>query len=244
MFLAAFHGEAVVGIYGIAYKIIDVVTMIPVMLMGLLLPSLTTFWKEKNKVDFSHFLQKAFDFFMILAIPIAIGAQVVATPLSVFIGGSEFSDSGSILRILILATLGLFISSLYGHTIVAIEKQKPMAWGYAITAVLTLIGYLIFIPPFGMQGAAMMTLFSEFLIAILTFIVVFRTTHIRPKFLITFKVLLSSLFMYLILVALPPWPVLLQIAIGGLAYGMILFGLGGVKIITIRQLLSKRENQI
>ena len=240
MFLAAFRSEAVVGIYGIAYKIIDVVTMIPVMLMGLLLPSLTLLWKEQNKADFARFLQKAFDFFMILAIPIVFGAQAVATPLSVLIGGDEFVDSGPILRILIIATLGLFISSLYGHTVVAIEKQKSMAPGYALTAFLTIIGYLIFIPRFGVWGAAGMTLFSEFLIGVLTFIMVVRTTHIYPNLLVLFKVLLASIIMYVFLMFLPAWPVLLQITLGTLFYILILLSIGGVKFITIKSLFYKQ----
>lgn len=239
LFLAAFRGEAVVAIYGVAYKILDVVTMVPVMLMGLLIPPLAEAWKEKNITRFAHLTQNAFDFFIIISIPVLIGTQVVAEPLSVLIGGSDYKASGPILQWLIFVVIGLFLSSLYGHAIVALEKQRPMAWGYGLTALLTVLGYFLLIPPFGVWGAVAMTLFSEFLMTTLTFAVVYKTTKLLPKLHIVLKAVVASVLMYLVLITLPALPVLLTIVIGGLVYAAGLFVLGGIKTATLKQLFLK-----
>ena len=239
IFLGIFHGEASVGIYGVAYKVIDVVTMVPVMLMGLLLPQLTRFWNLKDRNSFQRFFQHAFDFFIMVSLPILVATQVMAKPISLLIGGEAFGVSGPVLQLLIFSVLGLFLSSLYGHLIVAIEKQRIMTWGYAITAVITIVGYLIFIPPYGMWGAAGMTVFSEMLIALLTFIVVSRTTHLYPRLRVSLKVIASTAVMYLVLVILPAWHVLVVMGIGVFVYGAVLFSLGGIKLATLKQILSK-----
>ena len=86
----------------------------------------------------------------------------------------------------------VFIGTLYGHTVVALEKQRQMIWAYAITAALSMIAYLIFIPRYSYFGAAWATVFAETLIAAICFAMVAKTTKILPDITIFFKVLLAS----------------------------------------------------
>ena len=174
---------------------------------------------------------------MIIAIPSMIGAQAVSSGLTHLISGPKYEPAGDILQLLILSTVALFISSLYGHTVVAIHKQRAMVWGYAITAILTLIGYIVFIPPYGMWGAAAMTLFSECLIAVLTFVTVYRTTRMLPSLTVTMKAILSSVAMYGVLRLFPSFSIFVEIGLGALVYFAVLFALGGIRLSLLRELL-------
>ncbi len=228
IFLSSVRPFAEVGQYGVAYKVLDVLTAVPVMFMGLLLPRLASAWSSGIKTDFRVFMQKAFDLFAIIVLPIAIGAQVVSEGLTVLIAGDGYEPAGRVLRILILAVVCVFASSLYGHAVVALEKQRAMMFGYATTAVVAVVGYAFAIPRFGMFGAAWVTLLSEALIATLTFILVVRVSGAWPRLTIAAKALTASVLMYVVLSVLPSLPVLAEVAVGATVYAAALLGTGGV----------------
>jgi len=242
LFLAYFREQSEVGLYGFAYKLIDVLTALPVMFMGLLLPALVADFSLRNLQAFREHMATSFDLFMLGTIPVIVGAQVVAEPLMVLIAGPDFETSGTMLKLLILAMLGVFLGALWGHAVVAINKQKEMIWGYAFVAIVAVVGYLLYIPAYGAWGAIWVTLVSEALIAFLTFAMVYKNTKALPNLTVTVKALLSSAAMYLVLVLLPDIHVLIEVSIGAVVYVVLIFALGGVKVSSIRGMLAKPEH--
>ena len=84
-------------------------------------------WLKQNKVeDFKRLAQKGFDFLAVIAWPMVFGALVLGTPIMLFVAGTEFESSGPILKILILATAVIYLSVLFSHVIVALNKQRKM----------------------------------------------------------------------------------------------------------------------
>ncbi len=239
-FLSLLRGTEEVGLYGISYRIIDVLTVIPTIFMGLLLPSLVADWAKKEKGEFRKHMDRAFSAFVIMVAPVIAGAQVIGSDLMTFIAGSEFVDSGAILQVLIWALIGVFFGALYGYTIVAVNKQKLMLFGYAATAVLSVAGYLWIIPQFGIFGAAGVTIFTELLIAILTFSIVWHEIRIRPPFLILVKASAAAMVMAYVINRLPDMNVLISLAIGAAIYAIILLAIGGISKQTIKELMPSR----
>lgn len=184
-----------VGLYGATYKIIDVLTAIPFMFAGLILPILTMEWNNKNLFKFNRVLQKSLDAMIILAMPLIIGAIFTAKPLMILIAGENFAQSGEILKILILAIGFIFIGCLFAHAVIALDKQKNVIAAYVFTAITSLVGYLIFIPRFSYYGAAWVTVYSELAIMLFSFYIIFKYANFRPNFTIFFKSLIISLIM-------------------------------------------------
>lgn len=240
LFLAYFREQSEVGLYGVAYKVIDVLTALPVMFMGLLLPALVADWTSGNAAAFRLHLSKSFDLFMIAVIPVIVGAQIVAEPLVRFIAGEDFAEAGLVLQLLILAVLGVFLGSLWGHAVVALNKQKEMIWAYAGVAVVSVIGYLLYIPAYGMWGAVWVTLVSEALIAGLTFLMVYKTSKALPSATVTVKALASALIMYLALRIVPTENAVIQIVLGAVIYSSALLAMGGVSRADLLLLLPSR----
>jgi O-antigen/teichoic acid export membrane protein len=120
-----------------------------------------------------------------------------------------------------------FLAALFTYTIVAIGKQKMMTWAYAFVATVTIAGYAIFIPNYGMWAAAAMSLFSETLIGIIAAIVVLRATAWRPNFRLTGKVLIASLGMSAVLLAIRDASAWVLVPVGSATYLAILGVLGG-----------------
>jgi O-antigen/teichoic acid export membrane protein len=239
LFLAYFREQTEVGLYGMAYRIIDVMTVLPMMFMGLVLPSLVAAWSAGRKKDFRAHVARTFDLFMMAVIPVVIGAQLVATDLTVLIAGDEFAEAGPVLSLLILALVGVFLGALWGHLVVALNKQRLMTWGYIFVAIIAITGYLWLIPDHGMWGAVWVTLVSEAVIALLTFFVVFKTSGSLPNFLVSFKALIAGGLMYVILLPLTNLHVILVTFIGALLYFIFLLLFKAIRLDEFKSLLQK-----
>jgi O-antigen/teichoic acid export membrane protein len=161
--LSVFRSESEVGIYGATYKVLEIIGTFPHMFLGLVLPVLTTAYLTNNRERFKRIYQKVFDFFLIISIPLIVGASFLADRVMVLIAGPEFLVSGAVLKILIWATAIIFFGSLFGYIILAIDKQKKMIPYYIITALLSLVLYFALIPEFSYWAAAGITVFIELL---------------------------------------------------------------------------------
>ena len=195
--LSLFKNQTDVGLYGATYKVIDVLTTLPFMFAGLILPILTAAWAGQNFLKFNRVLQKSLDAMIMLALPLIIGAQFTARPLMLLIAGKNFAQSGYILKILILAIGFICVGCLLAHAVIAIDKQKNIIGAYIFTAITSLAGYLIFIPRFSYYGAAWVTVYSEFAITLFSFYIVIKHSQFRPDLTGLIKALAASLVMAL-----------------------------------------------
>ncbi len=240
LILSLFRSEAEVGNYGAAYRVLDVLTVIPTIFMGLLLPNLVRDWKQGNAVEFRQHLARAFDAFALMYLPVVAGAWALSVPLLRLVAGDEFIAAGGILKLLILAVPSVFLGTLYGHAVVAVDRQRTMMLGYLACAVLSLAGYFFFIPAYGMVGAAGVTIFAESFIALTTFALVRSASKGRPNAGVFLRAALASLLMYAVLRLLPGWHVLVLIPVGGAVYAAFLFAFGVLTPQRIRDLMPRK----
>ena len=215
-----------IGYYGSAYKIIDVVTTVPTTLMGLLLPLLVSSWESRNHVLFEKRMQDGLDVLVMLAVPFAFGSALCGVAVMTLLK-SSLAPAGHVLALLGPTASAVFLGSLFSYTIIAIGKQRMMTWAYAFVAVITITGYAMFIPRFGMWGAAAMSLVAEVLIGIIAMTVVLYTTKWRPNLTLSGKVLVASLIMAGVLFALQGTAAWISVPIGIFVYIMALGALGG-----------------
>ena len=226
--LSLFKPAAEVGIYGAPYKILEIIATFPHMFMGLVMPVLTVAWLANQLDKFKNAVQQTFDFFAMLALPMILGTLPLAKPIMILIAGGDFAASGAVLAILILATGIIFLGVLLTYLLVILEKQRAMLKYFFTAAVLSLIGYLIFIPRYSYFGAAWVTVGVELFIVITAWLIFYRTTKVKIKFQIFFKSLLASGLMALIIYVLPAWHVLILIGLAMLIYFVLMLTIGGI----------------
>lgn len=195
--LSLLKSQSEVGVYGATYKVIDVLTTLPFMFAGLILPILTAEWANRNFFKFNAVLQKSFDALIILAIPLVVGAQFTAEPLMVLVAGENFRSAGAVLRILILAIGFIFAGCLLAHAVIALDKQRKLIIAYSFTALTALIGYLAFIPLYSYYGAAWVTVYSEFAIAAFSLYAVIKYGRFKPDLTVLLKSSAAALIMAL-----------------------------------------------
>jgi O-antigen/teichoic acid export membrane protein len=238
--LSLYRPQAEVGVYGATYKILEVLSSVPYMFVGLILPLLAAAWAAHDRERFLKVLQKAWDFMALITLPMMAGGFILAEPIMTLVAGREFSGAAPVLQILILATGAIYLSTVFNHAIIALEQQRKILKGFAAVAVISLTGYLIFIPIYSYWAAAWFTLLAEVLILIISALVVYRALKKFVNLEIFGKALLASILMALILLALN-WAgaeLLLSLIVGGGVYCLLMYWLGGIKG-TVEKILGR-----
>lgn len=233
---------AEVGLYGAAYKVIDVLITLPFMFAGIILPILTKAWTSGNQEGFKNVLQRSFDVMVILAIPMLVGTQFLAKDIMVLVAGEEFALSGPILKILILAAVMIFLGNMFAHAVIAIDKQKSIIRAYIFTAITAVSGYFIFIPFFSYYGAAWVTIYSESVIALASALLVWKFTKFIPNMKVFFKSFMASAVMGLAIYSLIFFHVYnfwVALCLSPIVYFISLYLFNGIKKQDIAILLNK-----
>jgi O-antigen/teichoic acid export membrane protein len=232
-----------VGLYAAPYKILEVLINMAYLFLGLILPVLATNIAVNNTEKIKNILQATFDFLAILTIPMIVGGYFLGVPLMVLMAGVDFTISGQIIKILLLATGIIFISGLFGYTVVALGKQQQMIKFYAVNAVLSVIGYLIFIPRYSYWGAAWMTVFSEVFILFTASYILYRNLKFLPNQKILVKAVASSLIMAIPLFSFPDLPFLVSVCLGGAVYFLALYVFKGLDTKLILEVIKIKKDE-
>jgi O-antigen/teichoic acid export membrane protein len=225
-------GDTEVGLLGVAMRFLEALVIIPVYFMSSVLPIMTRFIEEQSQ-RINELMQYSFDFLTATGLPILVGSFVMSVPIIQFISDPEFL-SGNVykygadyaIKILMFAMMFSFINSLFGFTLVVLNKQVKLMLINAGCVVLNLIGNFAVIPYWGFRGSAIVSVFSEFFILMLTAVVVKKALNLKLSFVTFFKILLSSLIMGgIVLLGINfmqdswyIWKIAILIPLGGVVY--------------------------
>jgi len=191
--LQSFSGSDAVGIYGLAYKMHDNFVMGAAYFMNSLFPILSLSFSQKRLGELKNIYQKSFDLLFVGSLVLFISIFSLAPLLVNILGGSDFSESVGVLRILLLATVIAYFNHLTGYSLIAFGKQR-LSLAIAATALtINVLANWIFIPTFSYKAAAWITVATEGLVLLLSSIVVAKTIGMYPSLFSWPKTLLSLL---------------------------------------------------
>ena len=179
----------------------------------------------------------SFDMMLLTVFPIAVGTMILSEPIMRFVAGKEFAGAGKILSLLVIAVFGICLGMTFGYINPAIGRQKEALWVYITDAILSIIGYLIFIPKYGIYGAASVTIFSEFYAGIALSILAYKFSGFKPKLKNFLKITAACLFMGLAVYAVQPLNLFISIILGAIIYGALIMIFKVVSKDTMRQIL-------
>ncbi len=241
--LSLFRSQAEVGIYGAAYRVLEILITIPFMYAGVLLPILAGAWAKKEKEKFTKLISASIDVMMIMLVPMIVGTWLLGTRIMTAVAGDEFASSGPILSVLIVAIGAIYLNTVFSHAVVALDKQRNMIPVYAGTAIVALIGYFILIPIYGMWAAAWITVASEIIVGTGSYFVTKKLVNIGYQI----KATLASIGAAIIMAG-AVWfvkdlwlPIPIVVAILAYAFALLLFG--GVSKETLGDILKIKKKQ-
>lgn len=192
--LSVMKSNADVGIYNVAYKVLENIAFFPSMIVGLIFPIISQhiFSDEKRFFDISN---KTFKVFALLTVPLVVGTLFLSNGLIYLIGGAGFPESALVLRILVFAMMAIFFSNLFNAILIAGNLQKKLMYILASAAVFNVLANLVLIPLFSYVAAAATSFATETFVAIATGYLVFKQLNYFPKVEKIARILLSGVIM-------------------------------------------------
>jgi len=183
--------DAELGYWSVPYKIIFAFQFIPAALTISIFPVLSrSFVENKDRVE--QVFRKGWSYLTIVSIPMAIGLFVLAKPVILKLYTVEYLPAIPVLQVLGFALIFIFLGYTNGTLLNAINRQKLLtsiiagAWGVSI------ILNLILIPKFGIYGAAIASLASNFFFFVVGYYFVNRFLHLKN--IENIKIFTKSLF--------------------------------------------------
>jgi O-antigen/teichoic acid export membrane protein len=162
-----FLTNADVGVYRVAYQLSTAALFASLALNTVLFPTMSRWSSDGDLGSVSTALSRAFSFSLLLAVPVITGGILLSRPLLYYLYGSEFSTGSSTLVILLLVQISIIFANLQTTSLNALDQPKKSFITTSLAAVLNIVLNVAFIPFFGILGAALATLLSVSLNAVL-----------------------------------------------------------------------------
>lgn len=237
--LALLAGNAAVGIYQVAFKIIFALQFLPLAFTASLYPALSYYWlynKDQLRITF----ERSLNYLIIISLPIIFGAIILADKI-VLIFKAGFSGATLPLQISIVSLLFIFINFPIGSLLNACDRQRRNTFNMMIVTIVSIVLNIFLIPYYQAVGASLTVLATNILMFILGISQVKKIIDYKARLnLILFaKALLAAALMGLAVYFGQSYlPLLVATLLGGALYFIFLFWLKGFSredILSIRK---------
>jgi O-antigen/teichoic acid export membrane protein len=234
LILAVYWPAHAVGLYGAAYKVLEVLLAVPAIIGGLVLPLAARYLALNDQQKLRQLFQDSFDAMFGLGLAIVVGGTLVGGSILIALAGVEFAISGQLLFPLSIATAFIFLGNVTGYFIFALGKQKQMIPLYALLAILSLVIYFTLIPRYAYWAAAWGHTFIEGLMSIGSLWLLgrwgFKPTPGRwPKIVLATGLLALGLLI--------PMPIILRTIAAVVIYVIAIWYLKLIPTVTAKQLI-------
>ena len=229
LLLKPMKGDTVVGYYSAALKYVDGLLIIPQYFTQAIFPLMSRY-AATSRDSLLRAYVLSLRLLLIIALPIAAAMPFIAEGLILVLGGGEYLPHSQIALQLIIWFLPFsFVNSVTQYVLIAIDQQRFLTKAFLIGVTFNIVANLIVIPIFSYQGAAVVTILSEWALLIPFYYSVRKHLGPLPWLSITWQPAVASLIMAgaMWLVRSLPW--LLLIPIGGAVYLLALTLLGGFR---------------
>ena len=151
-----------VGQYAAAVKISEAWYFIPMVISSSLFPAIINAKKVSEELYYAR-LQKLYDLMVWMAIAIALPMTCLSDWVVDLLYGSQYNQAGSVLMIHIWAGVFIFLGVAFSKYLTIENLTKKMFYRTFLGAVSNIILNYILIPRYGIIGAAIATLLSQFM---------------------------------------------------------------------------------
>jgi O-antigen/teichoic acid export membrane protein/glycosyltransferase involved in cell wall biosynthesis len=219
LFLRQLSGEAAVGYYNAAYRLLVFALIIPGFFAQTLFPVLSRCHTHHPEL-FAQLMRRAVLYLLLVGAPLAVSLQLLARPIVHGLYGQSGGDTVQVLAVLGWAMLLAFASFPFITALTAIRRQVAFMKIALAAAALNGVLNVFWIPSFGIVGAAWATVITEAMVLALAAGVLVRATAILPLTTELWKVPVAGAAMGVLSWWIRDWnlvPVLIVAALGMVA---------------------------
>ncbi|MEJ2737440.1 MAG: flippase [Anaerolineae bacterium] len=165
--LGLWQGEVVSGWYAAAYKLWETVGLLPASVLEAMFPEMSRLSTSPGgREGLSRLFRNGGRAMFVAGLLLAV-AGVLSAPILiplVYGGGGEYAPAVLPFRLLICAVPAMFLYLLSGHVLYALGKQRRVTVVMLAVGAVNIALNLIVIPHWSYWGAAVVALFSEWLL--------------------------------------------------------------------------------
>lgn len=218
-----------VGIYRVVFQFTMVATFTTYALRTTLWPKVSK-WGKVGEINFvEKSLSRAFSYSLILAVPVLTGGFLLGDKLLYYFYGADFATGNIVLMILLVVQVVNVFQYFFTMYLDALNHPKESFKVTAVAATINIILDVLLIPLFGIVGAAVATLVSMILNALLAQRALSKHITIRIERESLMNILKASAAMALVVgscrLFVPMtsvWLILLPVVLGGAVFSILI----------------------
>lgn len=196
--LSLMQGTYEVGIYESAYKVVNILISLIVILDNLIMPKFFRLYKE-NKEKMIESYKILLNYGLILGVSFSVVLVYMSKYIINILYGRQYSDAIFILQILVWTVSIRLLAATVGFVITASDNMQKKVKFQAFFAVLNIILNWILIPIYGVGGAAIATVITELMVFITYYVFVRKLFNAKIQKTIILKCILMNILLVFIL---------------------------------------------
>ncbi|HOX40852.1 MAG TPA: flippase [bacterium] len=178
LILFHYHGAAAVGIYSVAYRVLETTLFAGSYLTASLKPILSiSLGRDREKSE--RTIEQAILYLLFMALSISIACFTFPEEIILFLSNSDFLPGKLSLVVLGLAPIFVYLSGLVGEVMIARDLRRSMIKISLFILAFNILLNLYVIPRYSYNGAAASTVISELILFIISAIVARREVNIH-----------------------------------------------------------------
>jgi O-antigen/teichoic acid export membrane protein len=239
--LSLTRGDAETGYYNAAYNLVFSAVILSNVINTALYPSLSR-EAARGLRPLLKIYGRALRYLVILSLPIAVGTTALADQIVPWLFKSSYLPAVPALEIVIWVVPLMYASEFLGYVLLISGHEQRAARAVLVSTMVNVALNFVLVPRLGFLAAAVMTVVTEaVLVGQYMWVLAPQLRQLewaqllRPAF--------AALLMGMCVVALRNLPVLLNIAVAGLVYGILLLVLRVVGVDEWRFVISLRQHE-
>jgi O-antigen/teichoic acid export membrane protein len=157
--LSILSSNAQVGLFGLAFKVVDTTLVLPFYITITLLPEFSRLSEMRARLDL--LVERALRLMLFVVIPMFTALFVFADEIVELAGGRSFDGAATVLRILLVGVSTAFLSTVIGQALIAVNRQSRLLYVGVLILVVNVSIAAVLIPLLGARGAAIAFSCSE-----------------------------------------------------------------------------------
>jgi O-antigen/teichoic acid export membrane protein len=230
LMLSLMTNDAVVGWYGVAFRLYGAILFVPMIFNTAIFPALAKMGGGKAEVgaDFARATRRLMNLMLVVSVPIAAGIIMVADPILLQLyGPGSYLNAGPCLKLLGFSVLIMCLDVLLGSVLISRGLEKP--WSYmAIAAAFFNPALNAFLIPMtqkaygnGGIGAATATVLTEVLMMCGALYLFPRGILAKQNLVVALKAVAVAALMMMLLQWLDLANLVLMVVLGAGFYGVV-----------------------
>lgn len=236
-----------VGYYEQAQKIVKLLLTLATSLGTVMMPRIASTFARGNRKKVKEYMNKSFAFIMMIAMPLTFGIISTAHNFVPLFYGPGYEKVTPLLCVISPIIILIGLSNVTGtQYLLPTKQQNKYTISVIIGATINFILNLILIKKYASLGASIATVFAEFSVTLIQFILIRKEIKMGDIIKMTYKYLVSSIIMFSISVLISQFiannllSILVQITVSIISYFGILILLKDKMIIEGINLLKQK----